>query len=640
MARREPRGSLPARGNVPLAFRLLCVLCAAVGLVFAAACGPNEPDPAQVVQHSVAGSEANPLIAEVRVSLSRPAHVFVEYDNQLAGRYRTALEPPAEQHTIPIVRLRPETTYDYTIFTVDSPDLLGASRGPGGSFTTGALPDPVASIFAMATGRSSQHLILTDYSHHNAADLTHTHFIFWDEVGAVVWYASVARAQRPIARLPGQDNFVFIPRESHRLRHLTPLGEVTDLSGDVGDAHHDLVLLDDGRILFPIGRDLLHDESASGGPRTTFRYDILGIWHPATNRVEEMWNAKEAWDILDPEQHRRAIVADDITRWTHINSVSLGPTGNIVLSLRNRNQVVSLSPDYKIEWQLFGPDSDYGFPNTADRFYRQHTASQLANGNILLFDNGNERPDAEGSKYSRALELRLDDAAGTAVKVWEYRPDPDIYAPFVSSAYRLNNGNTLVNFGVRERAYTPLVVVEADASGDAVFRIETVEFRGHPLRYRAYGGIKAIRGETMLRPPVALDRTLEERLAARYEGMTQLTDGIFDLYLGDGWLVYAKEPCEAEDIALRFLLHIHPKQLEDLTAERREFGFDNLDFTFLERGALWQGRCHAELRLPEYAVDRVRTGQFVGEGEAADGRDRPDESPAPAAWSVEIPLTP
>ena len=614
--------------------------------MFVAACGPHEPDPARVVQHSAAGSEANPLIAEVRVSLSRPAHVFVEYDNPLAGRYRTALEPPAEKHTIPIVRLRPETTYDYTVFTVDDTDLLGASRGPGGSFTTGALPDPLASIFAVATGRSSQPLILTDYHHPRTTDFTHPHFVFWDEVGAVVWYAVARtdtsvpqRTATPIARLPGEDNFVFIPMERHRLRHLTPLGEVTDLSGEIGDAHHDLVVLDDGRILFPIWRDLLHDESASGGPRTTFRYDILGIWHPATNRVEEMWNAKEAWDILDPEQHRRTIVADDITRWTHINSVSLGPTGNIVLSLRSRNQVVSLSPDYKIEWQLFGPDSDYEFPNTADQFYRQHTASQLANGNILLFDNGHERPDAEGGEYSRALELRLDDAAGTAVKVWEYRPDPDIYAPYVSSAYRLNNGNTLVNFGVRNAPYTPLVVVEADASGDPVFRIETVDFRDFPLRYRAYGGIKAIRGETMLRPPVALGRTLEERLAARYEGMTQLTDGIFDLYLGDGWLVYAKEPCEAEDIALRFLLHIYPEQLNDLAAERRGFGFDNLDFTFPERGALWQGRCHAELRLPEYAIDRIRTGQFVAEGEAPDSRD-PDGSPAPASWNVEIPLTP
>ena len=77
-----------------------------------------------------------------------------------------------------------------------------------------------------------------------------------------------------------------------------------------------------------------------------------------------------------------------------------------------RNQIVSLSADLRaIEWQLHGPDSDYEFPDPNDRFYGQHTAAQLGNGNVLLFDNGWGRPAAEGGRYSRALELRLD-AAG------------------------------------------------------------------------------------------------------------------------------------------------------------------------------------------------------------------------------------
>ena len=602
---------------------------------------PPPPDPASVVRHSAAVSEANPLIAEVRVSLSRPAHVFVEYDNQLAGRYRTALEPSAEKHTIPIVRLRPETTYDYTIFTVDSPDLLGASRGPGGSFTTGALPDPLASIYITVSGRSSQPLVLADRQYRPGHGGQLAYFVFFDEVGALVWYVRVRRAG-PVARLRGKGNFVFIPRNGRRLRQFTPFGEVADFAelDILVRAHHDLVMFDGGRVLFPLWRTLFHDDSASGGLRTVFRYDTLGIWHSATGRVEQVWNAKETWGILDPAQHWSSISEDGMTNWTHVNSVSMGPRGNIVLSLRNRNQVVSLSPDYEIEWQLFGPDSDYEFPNPADRFYKQHTASELANGNILLFDNGNGRPDAEGGLYSRALELRLDDAAGKAVKVWEYRPDADIYAPIMSSAYRLNNGNTLVNFGSRLRSETnavfrggrkgaphaPLVLVEADANGDEVFRVETVQLDLHSEGYRAYGGIEAIGGETMLRPPAGPARQSEERLTMRYQHMTHVAAGPFDVYVGDGRLVYAKAPCEVEDIALRFMLHVQPKEREDLPAARRESGFDNLDFNFMERGMLWQDRCHAELRLPEYAIDHIRTGQFAAEGEPA--------------WSVEIPLTP
>ena len=637
---------MPPNGFRAIPATLLFFLFAA-GSVFAAeeetSGQPAHGDSSAVARHSAAMSEANALVAEVRVSLSRPARVFVEYDNPLAGRYRTRLEAPAAEHAIPIVRLRAETTYDYTVFTVPGPNVSDAIRGPSGSFTTGALPGPLASTFTMATGRSSQPLILANGQDRGAGiDNRIDNIVLFDEVGAVVWYANVTNATNatragPVSRPRGQDDFVFLPLGGRRLGYITPLGETGDLGdlGTFGNAHHDFVVLDGARVLLPIRRTLFHHyDSPGGGLRTVFRYDTLGIWHSATGKVEQVWNSKDAWNVSDPTQHWGRVNENGATRWTHVNSVTIGPRGNIVLSSRRRNQVVSLSPEYEIEWQLFGPHSDYEFPDPADRFYKQHTASQLANGNVLLFDNGNGRPQAEGGAYSRALELRLDDAAGTAVKVWEYRPDPDIYAPNVSSAYRLNNGNTLMNFGARIRDdppdLAPLVLVEADADGNEVFRVETVQLDWLSMRYRASGGIEAIRGETMLRRPTALGRSSEKHLTMRYEGKTHVPAGPFDLYLGNGRLMYAKDTCEAEDIALLFSLHVYPEDGEDLAADRRQYGFDNLDFKFMEHGLLWQDRCHAELRLPEYAIDRIRTGQYAIEE---------DGSPVDV-WNVEIPLTP
>ena len=609
-------------------FRLPFVFFAVADLVFTVACVPIEPADdslSAILQHSATVSEANALIAEVRVSLTSPAAVFVEYDNPLAGRYRTRLEAPAVDHTIPIVRLRPETTYDYTIFTVYGADET--VRGPGGSFTTGALPKQLASVFTVAAGRSSQPLVLTDYT--LQGDGFSSYFVFWDEVGALVWYMRPDRAG-PVARRAGEGNFVFIPWR-RTLKQFTPLGEVIDLADGIGDLHHDLVLLDEGRVLFPIS---VVDRFGSDGLRA--RYDSLAIWHSATGRVEEVWNAVKAWDILDPAQHWEPAGEEGVWEWTHLNSVSLGVRGNVLLSLRNRSQVVSLTPNYEIEWQLHGPNSDYEFPNPADRFYKQHTAAQLANGNILLFDNGKGRPEAEGGEYSRALELRLDDAAGTAVKVWEYRPNPDIYAHAVSSAYRLNGGNTLVTFGIREveRRSAPLVVVEVDANGDDVFRVETVQLHEHPLRYRAYGGIEAIRGETMLRPPTSrVHRPPPMRL--HYEDMTLVAAGFFDIYFDDGYLVYAKAPCATEDIAPPFFLHVTPRDVEDLAAHRHERGFENMDFNFLYHGLRWQERCHAEVPLPEFEIGHIRTGQFVADETAGGGSPH---GPLGPSWSVEIPL--
>ncbi len=92
----------------------------------------------------------------------------------------------------------------------------------------------------------------------------------------------------------------------------------------------------------------------------------------------------------------------------------------------------------------------------------------------------------------------------------------------------------------------------------------------------------------------------------------------FDLYVDeeDRTLVYAKEPCAAPDIERRFFAHVTPVSIDDLPEERREVGFDNLDFAFLTRGIVFDGKCAAILPLPEYGVASVRTGQFVsGEGE-------------------------
>ena len=90
----------------------------------------------------------------------------------------------------------------------------------------------------------------------------------------------------------------------------------------------------------------------------------------------------------------------------------------------------------------------------------------------------------------------------------------------------------------------------------------------------------------------------------------------FDVYLRGNRLAYLKESCEAGDVDAGFFLHIFPADPSDLPADRREFGFANLDFRFGDHGARTGDICVAERELPDYAIERVRTGQFVsGEGD-------------------------
>ena len=98
----------------------------------------------------------------------------------------------------------------------------------------------------------------------------------------------------------------------------------------------------------------------------------------------------------------------------------------------------------------------------------------------------------------------------------------------------------------------------------------------------------------------------------------------FAVYLrGDG-LAYLKENCAAGDMDARFFLHIIPTDPDDLPADDRDLGFANLDFQFADHGAYAGDICVATRELPDYAIERIRTGQFVsGEGQL---------------WSAEFPI--
>ena len=99
-------------------------------------------------------------------------------------------------------------------------------------------------------------------------------------------------------------------------------------------------------------------------------------------------------------------------------------------------------------------------------------------------------------------------------------------------------------------------------------------------------------------------------------GAERLAAAPFEVYRDGNRLVYAREGCDAADVAAPFFLHVVPLDPADLPGERRESGFANLDFAFDEAGALAGGRCVAARELPAYRIASIRTGQWTsGEGE-------------------------
>ena len=172
---------------------------------------PTPTITASVTEYDASVCDDNSLIVWVNVKLTREAGVFVEYENAATGRFRTALSEAASEHAIPVVRLRPETTYSYTINLVDADG--GATLGPGGEFTTGSLPDALADIRQKVTGKSSQPLLMSDYR-----TSAHAYVVIRDDAGEIVWYygdvppePEMNPSVGPIAR-KRNGNFIYLSR--------------------------------------------------------------------------------------------------------------------------------------------------------------------------------------------------------------------------------------------------------------------------------------------------------------------------------------------------------------------------------------------------------------------------------------------
>ena len=91
-----------------------------------------------------------------------------------------------------------------------------------------------------------------------------------------------------------------------------------------------------------------------------------------------------------------------------------------------------------------------------------------------------------------------------------------------------------------------------------------------------------------------------------------LIDSVFDIYLRDGRIIYARQPCHPDDADTPFVLHIIPDNLDDLP-DHRTTDFDNYDFDFDDRGVVSDDKCLAIVDLPSYEIARIRTGQWVRE---------------------------
>ena len=181
------------------------------------------------------------------------------------------------------------------------------------------------------------------------------------------------------------------------------------------------------------------------------------------------WRSWDHYKLTDSYADLTQPIFDAI----HINSLELDSDSHLLISTLGLAEITKINRQTgAIIWRMGGKNNQFTFFNDDATwaplyFMFQHDVRRLPNGNITLFDGGED----SRRRYSRVVEYKVDEAAKTATKVWDYRHSPDIYTPTMGSMQRLPNGNSVIGWGLASMYGLP-AVTEVDPSGNVVLEMK------------------------------------------------------------------------------------------------------------------------------------------------------------------------
>lgn len=178
----------------------------------------------------------------------------------------------------------------------------------------------------------------------------------------------------------------------------------------------------------------------------------------------------------------------------HMNSISIAPDGNLIVSMRNTSATYKVDRrSGQIIWRLGGKDSSFALPSGTSTAF-QHDVIVHAGRRLTIFDNGAGPPKVHAS--SRGLKLKLNPGRATVKVLSDYDHTPPLSANFEGSIQALPGGHVFLGYG--QRPY----FTEFDAHGREVF---DAHFTSRTTSYRAYRF--AWKGQPLTRPAVTVRRS-------------------------------------------------------------------------------------------------------------------------------------
>jgi hypothetical protein len=139
-------------------------------------------------------------------------------------------------------------------------------------------------------------------------------------------------------------------------------------------------------------------------------------------------------------------------------------------------------------WRLGGEKNQFTFvgDNIPEHFSHQHDARRMANGNLMLYNNGNFLVPFKSS----SKEYNIDETNKIATLVWFYEhPDVNNYpvnSQAQGSSQRLPNGNTIIGWGQPNANQNRPAITEVDPNKNIVWEMNLDEYGQNIYRVHKY----------------------------------------------------------------------------------------------------------------------------------------------------------
>ncbi|MEJ6506305.1 MAG: aryl-sulfate sulfotransferase [Crocinitomicaceae bacterium] len=271
------------------------------------------------------------------------------------------------------------------------------------------------------------------------------------------------------------DKITYFDRQSKGWFVMDSLENVVDTvycqNGYIAD-NHDFIALENGNyILFSYDqRDYATDTiSPDGNPDET----VIGLVIQELDSDHNVVFEWLSWNHFYMSDYSHINYGNSNIDFLHCNAIDLDEDGHFLISNRNISEITKIHRTTgEIIWRLGGQQSDFTFTNDYP-FSNQHCIKSLGENRYLLYDNGNLSNEYTGGiKRSRGVEYELDLNNATATKTWSYVHPDSLFTPSIGSVQRLDNGNTLINFGNNQLVNRGSVITEVNANNEVVFEME------------------------------------------------------------------------------------------------------------------------------------------------------------------------